>query len=184
MWFSLALRAIRIFSLWRRYLVAIQVSFFRASRNGYYNMNLSLRASRDGYLICRSLICHRFLKWCVFSARALCIWYYRHNHIFTTSTYHLQLPSFWGEGTTKFNLFYKSFVHRIFTCLIHIMSSHYLQGSAALGFFVSSNDFRPEGHSDWKNTVLYERRVLHFYHSWVADLRFTNYLHWSVGLPF
>ena len=66
----------------------------------------------------------------------------------------------------------------------NVVSSHYLQGNRLLGFFASSSEFLAEDHSDWKNTVLSERRVLHFHLSNIADQRFTHYLHWSAGLLF
>ena len=65
-----------------------------------------------------------------------------------------------------------------------IVLSHYLQGGRALGFFASSNELLAEDHSDGKNTVLSERRVLHFLRSYIANQRLTHYLHWPVGLFF
>ena len=82
-------------------------------------------------------------------------------------------------------VFTVDFVHRRLTRFIkNDISSHYLQGSPPLGFFVSSNEFLAEDHSDWKNTVLSEGRFLHFLLSFLAILRLTHYLHWIVGLFF
>ena len=64
----------------------------------------------------------------------------------------------------------------------NVISSYYLQGYRLLAFFVSSSEFLAEDHSDWKNTVLSERPVLHFLLSFIAILRLPHYLHWGRGL--